>query len=458
MSLSAAAAAWVQGKTINDKPILFNDDYPTKAWGLVDSSLNSLIENRPDITLSELRQLDNTLALTGGTGEKFHQWATDMLSQYGSTNNTLTYFIDQGSSTPLLGSLDTDTEYLQKANKLFHQYPTLAPGAYEEYIVSVMQIYQDLSGGRLNFRRVFEDDLATISFYRTINDIPDGRGGITLGMSQDETNGKYKWRNVYYNEGQSGYTQETKEAVAKNTIVHEMGHTVGLRHPTDLATDTYLPKSEGSGWNTLYSYHDSIMSYNRYDNFIDYLTEADKSSFLYYWSGFDGVDLTGGSPISLQKNLVPGSSSSSASAGHWATSSAMSFANLLDGGVSYGGSGRDIFNDDSSTDDHYVGGNGSDLIIYRGGFDFANGGAGKDVFFLDPITQGGQLTINDFTAGEDMIRLGEDVEVSLFAIGGKTLLVASDTDVVASLQGEFTAEQLFTPTLPFYGLQGSSGI
>lgn len=448
--LSAAVQEWIQGKTINGQPIEFAEGL----YGLHPALLNELLIDRPDLTLAELRQLDNSKALTAGVAQRFYKWATEMLAQYGQGNNTLTYFIDQGGSIPKVGTGLNPTQ--------FDTMPTKEPGIYEDFIVSTMQSYQDLSGGRLRFQRVYQDDLASISFYRGPNDIPliDDPGKFLLGISQDETNGKYKWRNVFYNEGQVEWPEYLKQEVARNTIVHEMGHTVGLRHPTDLATDMYALALNGNGDNTAYNYLDSIMSYRRGNGvFIDYLQEADKDAFLSFWSGFSGTDLVGGSPLDLQKDLVPGSASKLGSSPR-GTMSNLELGRSLDGGVSYGGSGRDIFNDDPNTDDLYIGGDGHDLVNYKGGFDFANGGEGRDLYYLDPITQYGQLTINDFTLGEDMIRLGDGVQLTVFAVGGETLLVSSDTDVVASIQGEFTREQLFdptlhlsAPTLAYYGLQ-----
>ena len=448
--LSAAVQEWIQGKTINGQPIEFS----AGLYGLRPDLLNELLIDRPDLTLAELRQLDNSKALTAGVAQRFYKWATEMLAQYGQGNNTLTYFIDQGGSIPKVGTGVNPTP--------FDSMPTKEPGIYEDFIVSTMQSYQDLSGGRLRFQRVYQDDFASISFYRGPNDIPliDDPGKFLLGISQDETNGKYKWRNVFYNEGQVEWSEYVKQEVARNTIVHEMGHTVGLRHPTDLATDMYALALNGNGDNTAYNYLDSIMSYRRGNGvFIDYLQEADKDAFLSFWSGFSGTDLVGGSPLDLQKDLVPGSASKLGSSPR-GTMSNLELGRSLDGGVSYGGSGRDIFNDDPNTDDLYIGGDGHDLVNYKGGFDFANGGEGRDLYYLDPITQYGQLTINDFTLGEDMIRLGDGVQLTVFAVGGETLLVSSDTDVVASIQGEFTREQLFdptlhlsAPTLAYYGLQ-----
>jgi hypothetical protein len=455
--LSASVQEWIQGKLIHDQPIEFASGPPE--YGLIPGLLEQLLIDRPDLTLDELRQLDNAKALTAGVGQRFYKWATEMLAQYGQGNNTLTYFIDPGDSIPKVGKGVNPTQ--------FDSVRTKEPGIYEDFIVSTMETYQNLSGGRLRFQRVNQDDLATISFYRGPNDIPlsgGSPGEILLGVSNDETNGKYKWRNVFYNEGSDSDSQSYKENVAKNTIVHEMGHTVGLRHPADLATDIYALILTASGKNTAYSYKDSIMSYNRDDDkkvrhFIDKLQPADEAAFLEFWSGFSGTDLVGGSPLDLQKDLVPGSTSPVGSSPR-GTMSNLELGRSLDGGVSYGGSGRDIFNDDPNTDDLYIGGDGHDLVNYKGGFDFANGGEGRDLYYLDPITQYGQLTINDFTLGEDMIRLGDGVQVTVFTVGGETLLVSSDTDVVASIQGEFTREQLFdptlhlsAPTLAYYGLQ-----
>ena len=404
--------------------------------GVTLGSIQAVLEVYPAVTFAEIKRLSNTdsRALTssdaaGALG--MQAWARDMLSQYGADNNTLTFFIDRGGNLPFNG--DPKRSYNPGA---FGTQRTLTPGEdVVGFIRQTMAEYEALTGGTIRFEEVNVDDLATISFYysKEINH-PDGT--VTLGMSTDTTNGiGDKWRNVYYNTG--GQEGLAGLNLIKNTIVHEMGHTVGFSHPTDLATDLAQEKA-GNGFNSIYNYVDSIMSYNRTDPAGYALTDSDKNAYRHLWQSFGGSeDIASTSGKSLRKHDGFGEATT-ANGGK-----PSGLASLKNQNRDYitGLSGDDWYVGDQS-DDTWHGGEGNDSYFYKGGFDFASGGDGEDTFYIDPLNANGYLTINDFTAGQDKIVLQSDEDYGVIAFGGATFVLASDTDKVVFLKGEFTEQQL----------------
>ncbi|WP_115070987.1 hypothetical protein [Synechococcus sp. UW179B] len=402
--------------------------------GISLSSVAETLELYPDISFAEIKRLSNTdpRALTSSEAagaKEFQAWARDMLYQFGADNNTLTFFIDRGGNLPFNGD---PTETNPFSNQL-----TITPGEdIVEFIRQTMAEYEALTGGTVRFEEVNDDDLATISFYYS-KEVVLPEGGTLLGMSTDATNGiGGKWRNIFYNSG--GAEGLTGSATIKNTIVHEMGHTIGFSHPYDLASE-YTGSHAGDGYNSAYNYKDSIMSYNRINPMGSDLTESDENAYRYIWQSFGGSeDLASASGKSLRKADVFGLTTT-------AIGGRPSYLDSLENqsrDYITGLSGPDLYVGDQS-DDTWHGGDGNDKYLYKGGFDFASGGDGEDSFYIDPLNANGYLTINDFTDGQDKLVFQSDDDYSVFAFGGATFVLASDTDKVVFLRGEFTEQQLF---------------
>ena len=435
----ADARAWMAAHGIKEKSV--------EDGGLAASTLAPLLETYPGLTLAELKQLSTTnpRALVGANGSTdgpapdmtFHDWALAMLSQYGQGNNTLTFFVDTGGALPFKGIPNGNVGI--NTNQ-FNSQRTLTPSTENvEFIRQTMANYGNLTGGTLKFVEVSEDDQAAISFYYSPA-IPTGKPNEYIaGMSTGATNGKFKWRNVFYNDGKSDQYAGSGEDFIKNTIVHEMGHTIGFRHPVDLATDRYGQDGlAGNGYNSVYNDHDTIMSYNRNLPYSTRLTEADEHAYEFFWGPFSGsVDLAGHANKDLHKADVFGESTTS----NGGRPSGLASLTYQDRDFITGSSRGDWYVGDQS-DDTWHGGDGDDNYIYKGGFDFASGQDGKDTFYIDPLNENGYLTINDFTAGQDRLVFQSDDDYSIFSFGGATFVLGSDTDKVVFLKGEFTEQQL----------------
>ena len=181
------------------------------------------------------------------------------------------------------------------------------------------------------------------------------------------------------------------------------------------------------------------MSYQRYlpkGSVQTQLTENDEITFKQIWSDFySGVeDLTAG--FTINKEVFAGTETLSGA-------KQLGLAHFQNRNRDYitGSSRGDWYVGDQS-DDTWHGGDGDDNYFYKGGFDFASGQDGRDTFYIDPLNENGYLTINDFTAGQDRLVFQSDDDYSIFAFGGATFVLGSDTDKVVFLKGEFTEQQL----------------
>ena len=430
---------------LNGNGVLANENV-----GISLQSIANILESNPDISFAEIKRLSNTDpgALTssseGAGAIRFQKWARNMLSQYGADNNTLTFFIDRGGNLPFNGDPRANTSPTDDLAKQ----GTLTPGEdIVGFIRQTMVGYEALTEGTVKFKEVDDDNLATISFYYT-KEIVDPDGGTTLGMSTDATNGiGDKWRNIFYNTG--GFKGLKGLDAAKNTIVHEMGHTLGLSHPYDYASQQDNDVHAGIGYNSVYDSKDTIMSYNRPDGFRHDLTDQDENAYRHVWQSFGGSeDLASPSGKSLRKDDVFGQATTasgrkpSGTIRFWPSSTGLVSLENQSRDYITGLSVNDWYVGDQS-DDTWHGGEGNDEYFYKGGFDFASGGDGEDIFYIDPLNANGYLTINDFTDGEDKLVFQSDDDYSIFAFGGATFVLASDTDKVVFLNGEFTEQQLF---------------
>ena len=439
------AQNWLE---LNGNGVLANENK-----GISLQSIANILESNPDISFAEIKRLSNTDpgALTSSKAAQaisFQEWARDMLSQYGADNNTLTFFIDRGGNIPFNG--DPRVKENMSHNLLYREplnRETLTPGEdIVGFIRQTMDNYEELTEGIVRFKEVDNDDLATISFYYS-QETPTPTGHI-LGLSASATNGMGdKWRNIFYSPG--GYKGLEGLDAIKNTIVHEMGHTLGLSHPYDYASQQDNDVHAGKGLNSVYNSKDTIMSYNRIDGYRHDLTDPDENAYRHVWQSFGGSeDLASPSGKSLRKDDVFGQATTasgrkpSGTIRFWPSSTGLVSLENQSRDYITGLSVNDWYVGDQS-DDTWHGGEGNDEYFYKGGFDFASGGDGEDIFYIDPLNANGYLTINDFTDGQDKLVFQSDDDYSIFAFGGATFVLASDTDKVVFLNGEFTEQQLF---------------
>ena len=397
--------------------------------GVSPSGLESLLQRYPGLAVEQLKQLSRPAL----EGRNFSEYAFGMLSQFGAENNTFTYYVSPGGDSPYFDKSGIS----QGFNTIFPQSPSLAPGEeYSQYIRNVMSDYQSLLGGKIKFLEVPNDNEALISFYR----MPPAANS-TVGFSLDTTNGYQNWRTIYYSQIDGPSSDAYKISRAKRTIRHEMGHTLGLRHPVDLASELFPQETvlQQSGRNSGFSSDDTMMSYNVIPDkkglAPNDFTVDDVIAYATIWANFEGdKDLTSG-------NIIYKSDSFGDSVSRAGGRPLPRLIFKQDRDYITGLPRGDWFLGDQS-DDTWHGGDGDDNYIYKGGFDFASGQDGRDTFHIDPLNENGYLTINDFTAGQDRLVFQSDDDYSIFSFGGATFVLGSDTDKVVFLKGEFTEQQL----------------
>lgn len=413
--------AWAESLTFD--PVIGRNEDGNLVYAPVNrKEFNKLISSYPDLSYEEFLDLPKTLI-----NKDFTDYARKMLAQnsLGSNNNTLTFYIDNGGSSPFF---DNSSDGRWAAGKLGNNL-TLPQDGYKSYIRKVMEEFEQASGDRINLKEVKSDEEALIGIYRTP---PEGE---LLGLSLAVSNGSHLWRNVFYSDSNDRGTPERNRQDTLATIRHEIGHTLGLAHPTDLST--LLAKGQAQiGQNTAYIISDiepngTIMSYNPPETGpIPFsFSGSDQAALGIIWNNFNGSsDQTQGLLFDKQ---IPASINE--------------IMEKSDNDIITGLSINDRLKDRSG-DQLYRLGIGNDKLIYTSGFDFVEAGEGADTFVLKPKGENGYLTVTDFQRGQDRFafktRSQWTKNITSRQIGGSTVLVNSDTDIVALVAGSYNLSDL----------------
>ena len=209
-------------------------------------------------------------------------------------------------------------------------------------------------------------------------------------------------------------------AVDYGTLLHEVGHAIGLKHPTEVVTDFAVDPDV---------VHDEVLSSDDPARTIMATTgsgggatllqlDKDAAAFIYGPAGTGGVYTTSGSGANAVSNWS------------WdATSQTLTQTAASIGATVRGSSVKDIINGSTGADrlfglagnDELNGGQGADSLFGGSGTDTLNGGLGDDSYYVSSSTATIVENSNegfDFVYATDSFTLPDNVEgLSLFGIG-----------------------------------------
>ncbi|MBS9782045.1 MAG: hypothetical protein KGV56_06060, partial [Gammaproteobacteria bacterium] len=318
------------------------------------------------------------------------------------------------------------------------------------------------------------DTDADVVFYRgSLGNYNSGGGetGRTEFYYTAISNGDYAPRSskICVNTDAYGDGEDMSSGGAYQTLLHEIGHSVGLKHPFDDVA--VLPTNENNHDNTMMSYtggkNGPIVDFRHFDiatlEYMYGLNDNYKSGSDTYKYGEQKIISDGGGDDVLDASAISEDLTINLNPGSWCyTGDSQNKSVLADGQVFIGydtmiesvstgsgddyiiantadsharsGEGNDIIiggkgdnsflgekgNDilsGAGGNDNLDAGDGNDVLIGGAGLDTLTGGAGKDIFVFD-VLDGSVDDIKDFNISQgDVLALDDDV---FTALQGKT--------------------------------------
>lgn len=273
--------------------------------------------------------------------------------------------------------------------------------------------------------------------------------------------------------GTAGNLAPADGAYAALTMIHELGHALGLKHTFghadadgDIGEGPFLPSAEESTQWTVMSYTDRSADYHlRYSPFdiaaLQYLygpsaaattnnvyqLRTDSCNFIWDGGGSDTIDgssLTQALCLYLEAGYwgYIGSKSSLISASGQIT---VNFGSVIEN--ANGGTGNDVITGNSAAN-QLAGGGGNDTLDGGAGNDTLDGGAGTDTVKIQGVRSSFTITkgVSSYTIVDNVGSQGTDTLLNIETI--------SFSDVAVSLD---SAGQLFTGTSGNDQLSGSIG-